>query len=40
VVLRRVSIKDYYGESVAGAILRDKDNKKAVDTVLSRIKTS
>jgi MinD-like ATPase involved in chromosome partitioning or flagellar assembly len=40
VVLKRVSIKDYYGESVAGAVLRDKDNKKAIDTVLSRIKTA
>jgi len=25
---------------VANAILRDKDNKKAIDTVLTRIKTS
>ena len=40
VVLKRVSIKDYYGESVANAVLRDKDNKKAIDTVLTRIKTS
>jgi MinD-like ATPase involved in chromosome partitioning or flagellar assembly len=40
VVLKRVSIKDYYGESVAGAILRDKDNKKAIDNVITRIKTA
>jgi MinD-like ATPase involved in chromosome partitioning or flagellar assembly len=40
VVLKRVSIKDYYGESVASAVLRDRDNKKAIDTVLSRIKTA
>jgi MinD-like ATPase involved in chromosome partitioning or flagellar assembly len=40
VVLKRVKIPEYYGESVAGAILRDRDNKKAVDTVLARIKTS
>ena len=40
VVLKRVSIKDYYGESMANAVLRDKDNKKAIDKVLSRIKTS
>jgi len=40
VVLKRVKINEYYGESVAGAVLRDKDNKKAVDTVITRIKTS
>jgi predicted metal-binding transcription factor (methanogenesis marker protein 9) len=40
VVLKRVKIPEYYGESVANAILRDKDNKKAIDTVLSRIKTA
>jgi MinD-like ATPase involved in chromosome partitioning or flagellar assembly len=40
VVLKRVSIKDYYGESIANALLRDKDNKKAVDNVITRIKTS
>ena len=40
VVLKRVKINEYYGESVAGAVLRDKDNKKAVDTVITRIKTA
>ncbi len=40
VVLKRVKINEYYGESVANAILRDKDNKKAIDTVLTRIKTA
>ena len=40
VVLKRVKITEYYGESVANAILRDKDNKKAIDTVLTRIKTA
>jgi len=40
VVLKRVKIAEYYGESIANAVLRDKDNKKAIDTVLSRIKTA
>jgi MinD-like ATPase involved in chromosome partitioning or flagellar assembly len=40
VVLKRVKIAEYYGESIANAVLRDKDNKKAIDTVLSRVKTA
>jgi MinD-like ATPase involved in chromosome partitioning or flagellar assembly len=40
VVLKRVKINEYYGETVANSVLRDKDNKKAIDTVLSRIKTA
>jgi MinD-like ATPase involved in chromosome partitioning or flagellar assembly len=40
VVIKRVKIPEYYGESIANAILRDKDNRKAVDTVLTKIKTS
>jgi MinD-like ATPase involved in chromosome partitioning or flagellar assembly len=40
VVLKRVSIKDYYGETVANTVLRDKDNKKAIDNVITRIKTA
>jgi MinD-like ATPase involved in chromosome partitioning or flagellar assembly len=40
VVLKRVKIAEYYGESIANAVLRDKDNKKAIDTVVSRIKTA
>jgi MinD-like ATPase involved in chromosome partitioning or flagellar assembly len=40
VVLKRVKIPEYYGETIANTILSDKDNKKAIDTVLSRIKTS
>jgi MinD-like ATPase involved in chromosome partitioning or flagellar assembly len=40
VVLKRVKITEYYGETVANAVLRDKDNKKAIDTVLSRVKTA
>jgi MinD-like ATPase involved in chromosome partitioning or flagellar assembly len=40
VVLKRVKISEYYGETVANAVLRDKDNKKAVDNVITRIKTS
>jgi MinD-like ATPase involved in chromosome partitioning or flagellar assembly len=40
VVLKRVKITEYYGETIANAVLRDKDNKKAIDTVLSRIKTA
>jgi MinD-like ATPase involved in chromosome partitioning or flagellar assembly len=39
VVIKRVKIPEYYGETVANAILRDKDNKKAIDTVLTKIKT-
>jgi len=38
VVLRRVSIKEYYGESVANELLRDRENRKAVDQLVSRIK--
>jgi MinD-like ATPase involved in chromosome partitioning or flagellar assembly len=40
VVLKRVKIAEYYGETVANAVLRDKENKKAVDTVITRIKTA
>ncbi len=40
VVLKRVKIPEYYGETIANAVLRDKDNKKAIDTVLTRIKTA
>ncbi len=40
VVLKRVKITEYYGESVANTVLRDKDNKKAIDVVLSRVKTA
>jgi hypothetical protein len=40
VVLKRVKITEYYGETIANAILHDRDNKKAIDTVLSRIKTA
>jgi MinD-like ATPase involved in chromosome partitioning or flagellar assembly len=40
VVLKRVKIAEYYGESIANNVLRDKDNKKAIDTVITRIKTS
>jgi len=40
VVLKRVKIPEYYGESIANAVLRDRDNRKAVDNVLSRIKTA
>jgi MinD-like ATPase involved in chromosome partitioning or flagellar assembly len=40
VVLKRVKITEYYGETVANAVLRDKDNKKAIDNVLTRIKTT
>lgn len=39
VVIKRVKIPEYYGETIANAVLRDKDNKKAVDTVLTKIKT-
>jgi len=39
VVIKRVKIPEYYGETIANALLRDKDNKKAVDTVLTKIKT-
>jgi len=40
VVLKRVKIAEYYGETVANAVLRDKDNKKAIDNVITRIKTT
>ncbi len=40
VAIKRVKIPEYYGETIANAVLRDKDNKKAIDVVLSRIKTS
>jgi len=39
VVIKRVKIPEYYGETIANAVLRDKGNKKAVDTVLTKIKT-
>lgn len=38
IVLKRVPIGEYYGDSIANSILRDRDNRKAVDTVLERIK--
>jgi len=40
VVLKRVKIPEYYGESIANAVLRDRDNKKAIDNVITRIKTA
>jgi MinD-like ATPase involved in chromosome partitioning or flagellar assembly len=40
VVLKRVKITEYYGETIANSILRDKDNKKAIDNVITRLKTS
>jgi MinD-like ATPase involved in chromosome partitioning or flagellar assembly len=40
VVVKRVKIPEYYGESIANAVLRDRDNRRAVDNVLSRIKTA
>lgn len=40
VVLKRVSIKDYYGESVADNVLRDRENRKAVDQLIYRLKVA
>jgi predicted metal-binding transcription factor (methanogenesis marker protein 9) len=40
VVLKRVKIPEYYGESIANAVLRDRDNRRAVDNVLAKIKTA
>lgn len=40
VVLKRVTINDYYGESIASSILRDRDNRKSIDNILTRIKLS
>jgi len=40
VVLKRVNIREYYGESIANAVLRDRENRKAVDHVVTRIKTA
>ncbi len=39
VVLKRVKIYEYYGESVASSVLRDRDNKRSIEQLLLRIKT-
>ena len=39
VTIRRVTIKDYYGESIANSILRDRENRKSIDHILTRIKS-
>lgn len=40
ILLKRVKMpSEYYGEVVANAILKDKDNKKSVDAIITRIKT-
>jgi len=38
VALRRVSIDEYYSDAVTNSILRDRENRKAVSTILERIK--
>jgi MinD-like ATPase involved in chromosome partitioning or flagellar assembly len=40
VALKRVRMGEYYGETVAGAILRDRDNRRAIDVILARVKTA
>jgi hypothetical protein len=40
IAVKRVVIREYYGESVANDVLRDRDNRKAVDQILARIKTA
>jgi len=40
IVLRRVKIPEYYGESVANAVLRNRENKKAIENVIVKIKTA
>ncbi|MGC8994384.1 MAG: ParA family protein [Pyrobaculum sp.] len=40
IAVKRVAIGEYYGESVANDVLRDRDNRKAVDQILARIKTA
>ncbi|MEZ0319991.1 MAG: ParA family protein [Pyrobaculum sp.] len=40
ILLKRVKIEEYYGEAVANAVLRDRENKKAVENILLRVKTS
>ncbi|RFA96181.1 ParA family protein [Pyrobaculum aerophilum] len=39
VTIKRVAIKDYYGESIANAVLRDRENRKSIDHILTRIKS-
>jgi len=38
VVIKRVKIQEFSGESVADAVLSDRENRKAVDTILMRLK--
>jgi MinD-like ATPase involved in chromosome partitioning or flagellar assembly len=40
VVLKRVKITEYYGESVADSVLRDRENRKAVDQLVYRLKVA
>ena len=39
VTIKRVDIRDYYGESIANSILRDRENRKSIDHILTRIKS-
>ncbi|AAL64165.1 hypothetical protein PAE2398 [Pyrobaculum aerophilum str. IM2] len=39
VAIKRVAIRDYYGESIANSILRDRENRKSIDHILTRIKS-
>ncbi|ACB40150.1 ParA family protein [Pyrobaculum neutrophilum] len=40
VVLKRVAISEYYGESVASSVLRDRENRRSVEHIVTRIKLS
>jgi len=39
-VLKRVTIREYYGETVASSVLKDRENRKTVDQIIARIKTA
>ena len=39
VAIKRVAIRDYYGESIANDILKDRENRKSIDHILTRIKS-
>ncbi len=39
VVIKRVAIRDYYGESIANDVLKDRENRKSIDQILARVKS-
>ncbi|AFA38767.1 ATPases involved in chromosome partitioning [Pyrobaculum oguniense TE7] len=40
VTIRRVKIREYYGEAIANDLLRERENKKSIDQIITRIKTA